>query len=451
MSIEKTILSNLVHNEEYTRKVINFLEEDYFSDASEKSVFTLIKNYFNTHNSNPNKTILAIDLENLELQTEDYRNSTQLITDISSVIDKKGEAWLLAATEKFCKDRGLINAIRESIAIVDTSNNVNQIPSLLTKALGISFNKNIGHDFFEDYEKRYQLYTESVQKVPFSLEYFNKITRNGFANKTLNLFLGPTNSGKSLIMCDFAASNIRNGYNVLYITMEMAEEKIAQRIDANLLDIPLKQFDDMPESVYYNSIKSLKDRYIGKLIVKEYPTGSASTTDFKNLLEELRIKKNFVPHIIYIDYMNICASARMKNTGSNSYGYQKAIAEELRGLAVEYNLPVVSCLQGNRSSMGSSDIDLTNTSDSIGGPMTADIVLGIVVTEELSENNQICIKVLKSRYGDATENNKFLIGIDRGRMKLYDVGQDEQQTLNETLDAVEVKKSIDADFFKNLD
>ena len=447
---EKLILNNLLNNEEYTRSVINFLKPEYFTTEYTRSVFTIVKDYFDRHNSNPNKTILSIDIDNSGLKGDSLLTAKKLITEITRVLDKKSESWLLKTTEDFCKQRALQNSVNEAVSVFqgETSDyTLSQIPSLLTSALGVSFNKNVGHDFMEDYVKRFSLYSESVQKVPFSLSYFNKITKGGFANKTLNIILAPTGVGKSLFMCDFAASNMRNGYNVLYITLEMSEEKIGQRIDANLLDISINDFDVLPQATYYNLIENLKKNVMGNLIIKEYPTGSASVSDFKNLLDELRIKKNFVPHIIYIDYMNICSSARMKNGTSSSYAYIKSISEELRGLGVEYNVPIVTATQTNRSGINASDIDLTNTSDSIGGPMTADLLFAVISNDELAERKQLIVKQLKSRYGDMYENNKFLIGVDKSKMKLYDVGQEYQDDLTKVIDENEIKKTIDREFF----
>ena len=436
MAIENAILGNLVFNEEYARKTIPFLKEEYFANQQDKLVFKLITEYVDKYNAFPSKEALAIDLSNKDgVSEETFKNSKELIAGLSVDAETKLE-WLLDQTEKFCQDKAIYNAIMSSIQILDDKKTVEgkgSIPKILSDALGVSFDTHIGHDFLEDFEERFDFYHRKEEKIPFDLEYFNKITKGGLPKKTLNICLAGTGVGKSLFMCHCAASNLVNGKNVLYITMEMAEEKIAERIDANLLDTPVDELALLPKDAYDKKVQRVRSKTNGKLIVKEYPTACAGSANFRHLLNELKLKKNFVPDIIYIDYLNICMSSRIKNGANvNSYTLVKAIAEELRGLAVEFNVPVVSATQTTRSGYSNSDLGLEDTSESFGLPATADFMFGIHTNEKLEGFSQIMVKQLKNRYNDPGLHRRFVIGIDRAKMRLYDVEQSAQDLTDDS-------------------
>lgn len=430
--VEDLVLSNLLHNEGYGRKVIPFLRTEYFHNKIDRVVFNTIDEYVKEYNSFPTKVALSIDIQNAKGLTED---EYKLVSEkLESLTEQPGELqWLVDQTEKFCKDKAIYNAISESIKIIDDKTGKmaqGAIPSLLESALAVSFDTHIGHDFIDDANARYDFYHRKEERIPFDLSYLNKITKDGLPRKTLNIILAGTGVGKSLAMCHFASHHISIGKNVLYVTMEMAEERIAERIDANLLNTSLDQIELLPRDVYETKIDRLKEKAIGKLIVKEYPTSSAGSSNFRHLLNELRLKKKFVPDIIYIDYLNICASSRLKQGANvNSYTYIKSIAEELRGLAVEFNVPIVSATQTTRSGFTNSDIGLEDTSESFGLPATADFMIAMVSTDELQQLNQIMFKQLKNRYTDLNKLKRFVVGVDKSKMKLYDVEQSAQQDI----------------------
>ena len=433
--IELTILRNLIFNEEYSRKVIPFIEPDYFEERKEKVIFEEITSFIIKYDSAVTIEALNIEVENRTDLTDTELNE---IRDINRSLDDSPVDfhWLTDTTEKWCRDRAIYLALMESIQLADGKDDKkgrDAIPSILSDALAVSFDNNIGHDYLLNYEERYEYYHKKEDKIEFDLEYFNKITKGGLPNKTLNIALAGTGVGKSLFMCHHASSVLLQGRNVLYITMEMAEEKIAERIDANLLNIPIQDLTDLPKPMFDKKVTNLSKKTQGQLIIKEYPTASAHSGHFKTLLNELSLKKSFRPDIIFVDYLNICASSRYKaNSGVNSYSYIKAIAEELRGLAVEANVPIVSATQTTRSGFASSDVDLTDTSESFGLPATADLMFALISTEELEELNQIMVKQLKNRYNDPTIFKRFIIGIDRSKMRLYDV---EQKAQNDILDS----------------
>ena len=432
--IETTILRNLVFNEDYSRKVIPFIQPDYFEQKSEKVIFEEITQFIVKYGSAITVEALNIEVENRTDLTEDQikeiREINKNLNDFP--VDKQ---WLLDTTERWCRDRAIYLALMESIHIADgndSKKNRDAIPSILSDALAVSFDNNIGHDYLNNYEERYEYYHRKEDKIEFDLEYFNKITKGGLPNKTLNIALAGTGVGKSLFMCHVASSVLLQGRNVLYITMEMAEEKIAERIDANLLNVPIQDIGDLPKQMFETKVTNISKKTQGTLIIKEYPTASAHSGHFKSLLNELALKKSFRPDIIFIDYLNICASSRYKgNLSVNSYSYIKAIAEELRGLAVEFNVPIVSATQTTRSGYGSSDVELTDTSESFGLPATADLMFALISTEELEELGQILVKQLKNRYNDPTIHKRFVVGIDRAKMRLYDC---EQSAQNDILD-----------------
>ena len=433
--IETTILRNLIHNEEYSRKVIPFIEPTYFEQRTEKVIFEEIAQFIVKYGSAITTEALNIEVENRTDLNEGEIKETRDICDSFNdfPVDQQ---WLLDTTEKWCRDRAIYLALMESIHIADgndSKKNRDAIPSILSDALAVSFDNNIGHDYLQNYEERYEYYHKKEDKIPFDLEYFNKITKGGLPNKTLNVALAGTGVGKSLFMCHVASSVLLQGRNVLYITMEMAEEKIAERIDANLLNVPIQDLADLPRKTFENKVTSISKKTQGSLIIKEYPTASAHSGHLKALLNELALKKSFKPDIIFIDYLNICASSRYKSGMSvNSYSYIKAIAEELRGLAVEANVPIVSATQTTRSGYSSSDVDLTDTSESFGLPATADLMFALISTEELEQLNQIMVKQLKNRYNDPTVFKRFIVGIDRAKMRLYDC---EQSAQNDILDS----------------
>jgi replicative DNA helicase len=431
MQIEKVILKNLLKNESYTRRVLPFLKSEYFTNEVDRNIFNEIRDFTIKYNNLPTADALKIEVDSLRNLTADQaRDANTLITDLQKdTVDTNAE-WLTDSTEKFCQEKAIYNAIMQSIDIMNNKGGAltkGAIPDLLTQALAISFDPNVGHDYLEDFEERYEYYHRVEHKIPFDLDFFNKITKNGFSKKTLNIFLAGTGVGKSLTMCHIAAAALAQGKNVLYITLELAEEEVAKRIDANLMNITIDDLLQLPQDLYMKKAAVLKNKSQGKLIVKEYPTASASTLHFKALLNELHLKKSFQPDIIFIDYLNICASARIKPGGNvNSYTYIKAIAEELRGLAVEFEVPVVSATQTNRTGFTSTDVGLEDTSESFGLPATADFMAALISTEQLQELNQIMVKQLKNRYADPSTNKRFVVGIDRAKMKLYDVEQSAQ-------------------------
>ena len=433
--IEKVILRNLVYNEEYLRKVLPFIEPDYFNDRNERVVFEHITKYAAEYNSLITKEVLQIEIEDRRDITQDeVKNIYGTINELEDI--ECDFEWLSDTTEKWCRDRAIYLALMESIKIADGQDdkkNRDAIPTILSDALSVSFNRNVGHDYLEDYEERYELYNKKESRIQFDLEYFNKITKGGLPNKTLNIALAGTGVGKSLFMCHHASAVLLEGKNVLYITLEMAEEKIAERIDANLLNVNIQEIVDLPKPIFEGKVTNLAKKTQGSLIIKEYPTASAHSGHFKALLNELALKKSFKPDIIFIDYLNICASSRYRaGSNVNSYSYIKAIAEELRGLAVEANVPIVSATQTTRSGYGSSDVDLTDTSESFGLPATADLMFALISTEELEALGQIMVKQLKNRYNDPTYNRRFVIGVDRTKMRLYDC---EQQAQDDLLDS----------------
>ena len=424
--LEITLLKNLIHNDDYARKVIPFIKLEYFEMRSEMILCQEIIDFIAKYNKCPTQEILDIEIQNRDDLTEtEYKE----IREINQTLDKveTNTEWLVDATEKWCRDRAIYLALMSSIKIADGQDNNkgrDAIPHILSDALAVSFDNHVGHDYLEDYEARYESYHKKEEKIPFDLEFFDKITKGGVPNKTLNIALAGTGVGKSLFMCHFASSVLLQGKNVLYITLEMAEEKIAERIDANLLDVNIRDLTDLPRVIFENKVTKLAEKTQGQLIIKEYPTASAHAGHFKTLLNELTLKKSFKPDIIFVDYLNICASSRYSKLGNvNSYSYIKAIAEDLRGLAVEYNVPIISATQTTRSGFGSSDIDLTDTSESFGLPATADLMFALISTDELEGLNQIMVKQLKNRYNDPTINKRFVLGIDRAKMRLYDCEQ----------------------------
>ena len=430
--IEKTILSHLVFNEAYARKTLPFLKEEYFQNVSDKTIYRLIDEYVKKYNSTPTKEVLQIELKNIDGLSENiFKDSKRMIEDLQ--IDATEIKWLLDSTEKFCQDKAIYNAIMASIKILDDksgSSSTGAIPTLLSDALGVSFDVSIGHDYFANADDRFDFYHRKEEHIPFDLDFLNKITKGGLVRKTLNIALAGTGVGKSLFMCHCASFNLTQGKNVLYITMEMAEEKIAERIDANLLNVTIDELTSLTKDAYDKKISRVKEKTVGKLIVKEYPTASAGSAHFRHLINELRIKRNFVPDIVYIDYLNICSSSRIKSGSNvNSYTYIKAIAEELRGLAVEFNVPVVSATQTTRGGYGNSDVELTDTSESFGLPATADLMFALISTEELEDLNQLMIKQLKNRYNDPTIHRRFVVGIDRAKMRLYNAEDSAQDAI----------------------
>ncbi len=430
--IEQNILSGVLYNEEYARSVLPFLSLNYFRDDGQRIVLGLIQNYIEKYNKTPSVEALAIDLTNKDgLSQKAFESAKDALSAVAKPeVDME---WLKDQTEQFCKDRAIYNAIRDSMSILEDKDGTQargNIPKLLQDALGVSFDTSVGHDYLDDFEHRFDFYHRREERIPFDLEYMNKITKGGLPRKTLNIILAGTGVGKSLAMCHFAATNLMHGKNVLYITLEMAEEKIAQRIDANLLDVTVDELEELPRDAFEKKIERVRAKTMGRLVVKEFPTSAAHAGHFRHLLNELRIKKKFVPDVIYIDYLNICASSRMKMGASvNSYTYIKSIAEEFRGLAVEFNVPVVSATQTTRGGYDNSDVGLTDTSESFGLPATADIMFALVATEELNALGQLMVKQLKNRYGDLSHNTRFTVGVDRSKFRLYDVEQSAQEDL----------------------
>lgn len=432
--MEKIILKNLVKNEDYTRKVLPFLKEEYFSSKPERIVFNNINSFVSKYNALPTKDAIDLLLENQKgISEEEYKNSCRIVSDIYNNNDREDIQWLSDNTEKFCKDKALHLAILSSINILDgKEQNLSEtaIPEILSNALAVSFDTRVGHDFMEDSESRFDYYNKTEKRIPFDLDYFNMVTGGGTPTKTLNIIMAGTGCGKSLFLCHHAASCLLNNLNVLYITMEMAEERIAERIDANLLDIPVQDLRNLPRSTYAKKMDEVRSKCTGRLIIKEYPTGDASANHFRILIRELETKKKFKPDVIFIDYLNICSSARIKNTANtNSYHYIKSIAEELRALAVQFDVPVFSATQVNRTGFASSDIGLEDTSESFGLPATADFFAALIRTDELDDANQLMVKQLKNRYNSTAVNRKFVIGVEFGKMKLFDVDQEDQPVM----------------------
>ena len=435
LTIEQTILKNLIQNDEFIRKTLPFIKEEFFQERQEQFIFREIKEYFMKYSASPTSEALLITID------EKDNIDSQLMGDISNLLKIVGDDtektpydWLLDTSEEWCKDRAIYNGVMDSIEIIrDESRSKGDIPEILKDALSTSFDSNIGHDFLEDYESRFDFYHTEEEKIPFDLEMMNKITKGGLPNKSLNICMAGTGVGKSLFMCHMASSCLLQGKNVLYVTMEMAEEKIAERIDANLLDISLNDLQDLPKEMYDRKIKRVRDKTKGKLIIKEYPTASAHVGHLRHLLQELNLKKDFIPDMVFIDYLNICASSRVRPGGQvNTYSYVKSIAEEMRGLAVEFDVPIMSATQTNRTGFVSTDIGLEDTSESFGLPATADFMFAVISTEELQELDQIMIKQLKNRYNDPTYNRRFVLGVDRAKMRLYDCEQSAQDELIDT-------------------
>ena len=435
MNLEVTILSNLIHHEEYARKVLPFLKSDYFTSTPLKIIFLEVHEYISQYNALPSLNAIGIECqERTDLTEEQFKDITVVLENLT---DEKSEFdWIVDTTEKWCQERAIYLSLMESVKIADgqdSKRDKGAIPQILSDALGVSFDQNVGHDYLKDSDERYDFYHKKEDKIPFDLEFFNKITKGGLPNKTLNIALAGTGVGKSLFMCHVASSCLLQDKNVLYITMEMAEEKIAERIDANLLNVGIQDIVDLPKPMFSTKVNNITKKTMGSLVIKEYPTASAHSGHFKALLTELSLKKSFKPDIIFVDYLNICASSRYRaNANVNSYSYIKAIAEELRGLAVETNVPIVSATQTTRSGYGSSDVELTDTSESFGLPATADLMFALISTEELEGLNQILVKQLKNRYNDPTIYKRFVIGIDRAKMRLYDCEQSAQNDLIDT-------------------
>ena len=427
--IEYQILQGLVNDEDYTRQVMPFVKEEYFNQPDQKLVFKVIGQYFEKYNALPAPEALLIEINSVG--GFDEKTVKSAVDIVSSFEGKEVDEWLIDQTETFCQDKAIYNAIMSGINIIEKDpDGKGQLPGLLQEALQVSFDNSVGHDFIEDADNRYDFYHQAEVRVPWDIDLLNKITKGGIPNKTLNIVMAGTGVGKSLFMCHMAAANVLEGKNVLYITMEMAEERIAERIDANLLDVTMEELNIIPKTAYEKKMNRLKDRCTGKLVIKEYPTASANSNHFRHLLQELRTKKNFKPDVIYIDYLNICASFRIRGgANAGSYAIVKAIAEELRGLAVEFNVPIISATQTNRSGFSSSDIGLEDTSESFGLPATADFMLAISQTEELDQLNQYMVKQLKNRYADPSFHRRFVVGVDKSKMRLFDVEQSAQKEI----------------------
>ena len=438
MKLEQTILKNLIYNEEYLRKVLPFLKSEYFTDRSDKTLYDEIASFTETYNSTPTVEALVLAVkERRNLSDEEVEKCESYLQEIEKTKGEESKVqWLVDKTEQFCQEKAIYNAVLGSISILDGKDKTNDkgsIPKILSDALAISFDNSVGHDYLENSDERYDFYHRKEERIPFDLEFFNKITKGGLPNKTLNIALAGTGVGKSLFMCHVAAGCMVQGKNVLYITMEMSEEKIAERIDANLLNVTIDDLVSLPKDLYDKKINKLREKTVGKLIIKEYPTASASSIHFRTLLNELNLKKSFVPNIIFIDYLNICCSSRIKaGANINSYTYVKSIAEELRGLAVEFGVPIVSATQTTRGGFTSSDPGLEDTSESFGLPATADLMFALISSEELEEMGQIMVKQLKNRYNDPTHFKRFTLGIDRSKMRLYDIEQSSQDGITDS-------------------
>jgi len=435
MTIEKTIFSNLIFNEDYARRVLPFIRGEYFQDKTDRIIFEEIYNFMDKYKSMATKETLSIELDNRkDLNGTEFQKVVEVIESLKEAeVDMQ---WLVNTTEKFCKDKAVYNAILNGINIIegkDKEHTQEAIPSILSEALAVGFDQNIGHDYIENADERFEFYHKKEEKLEFDLEYFNKITKGGLPNKTLNIALAGTGVGKSLFMCHMAAATLMQGKNVLYITMEMAEERIAERIDANLMNISMDDLHNLPKKMFESKVEKINSKTNGRLVIKEYPTASAHSGHFRSLIKELQLKKSFMPDIIFIDYLNICSSSRFKGNASvGSYFYIKAIAEELRGLAVETNLPIMSATQTTRGGFANSDVGLEDTSESFGLPATADLMFALISTEELEGLNQLMIKQLKNRYNDLGTNKRFVVGIDRSKMKLYDCEQEAQSDINDS-------------------
>jgi len=434
INIEQVVLRNLLTNEKYTRKALPFIKPEYFEGVYKK-LYIEIGKYVATYNRLPTAEPFKIAVDEANLSDEQYAHAIEIMPTIFSK-EQVDEEWLLESTEKWCQDKAVFNAIMEGISIIDGKHETltkNALPDILSKALSVSFDTNIGHDYIENAMDRFDFYHTEESRIPFDLEMLNKITKGGCPNKTLNVALAGTGVGKSLYMCHLAAANISGGLNVLYITAEMSEERISERIDANLMDVPIDQLENLSKDMFSEKIARIKRQTQGKLIVKEYPTGQANANHFRALLNELKLKKSFKADVIYIDYLNICASSRMKMGGAtNSYTYIKSIAEELRGLAVEFDLPIWTATQTTRSGYGNSDVGLEDTSESFGLPATADLMIALVSTEELEQQGQLAVKQLKNRYNDVSSDKRFVLGIDRSKMRLFDVEESEQTLVNDS-------------------
>ena len=440
--IENTILGSLFYKEDYTRKVLPFIKEEYFGNRVEQLLFGEVFKFVEKYNNLPTKDAILIELNSRrDINEEELQHLKDYVVAVED--SEADEQWLLETTEKFCKDRAVHNAVLEGIKILDNKDKKQTpeaIPHILSEALAVSFDKSVGHDYIEDAEARFKFYHTKEKRYQFDLDYMNRITKGGVPSKTLNIALAGTGVGKSLFMCHVASSYLLQGLNVLYITLEMAEERIAERIDANLLDVTMEDLHDMPKQLYDGKIKKLREKTQGQLIVKEYPTASAHAGHFKSLINELALKKSFRPDVIFIDYLNICASSRFKGGNISSYFYIKAIAEELRGLAVEQNVPIFSATQTTRTGFVSTDIGLEDTSESFGLPATADFMFALMSNEELEQLGQMKVKQLKNRYNDPSVNRAFIIGVDRAKMRLYDV----QQASQNIVDSGQVEEKEDA-------
>ena len=440
--IENTILASLFYNEDYTRKVLPFIKEEYFSNRVEQLLFGEVFTFVEKYNNLPTKDAILIELNSRrDINEEELQHLKDYVVAIENT--ESDDQWLLETTEKFCKDRAVHNAVLAGIKILDNKDKKQSpeaIPHILSEALSVSFDKSVGHDYIEDAEARFKFYHTKEKRYQFDLDYMNRITKGGVPSKTLNIALAGTGVGKSLFMCHVASSYLLQGLNVLYITLEMAEERIAERIDANLLDVTMEDLHDMPQQLYDGKIKKLREKTQGQLIIKEYPTASAHSGHFKSLINELALKKSFKPDVIFIDYLNICASARFKGGNISSYFYIKAIAEELRGLAVEANVPIFSATQTTRTGYVSTDLGLEDTSESFGLPATADFMFALMSNEELEQLGQMKVKQLKNRYNDPSVNRAFIIGVDRAKMRLYDV----QQASQNIVDSGQVEEKEDA-------
>ena len=429
--LEQTILKNLITDEEYTRKVLPYIKSEFFSERDEEFLFKQIKEYFLKYKSIPTPEALIIDIDEQDnVDAQLLQDTMILVGEIKSDTANTPKEWLIDSTEEWCKDRAVYNGVMSSIEIIQSDGSKGEIPDILRDALAVSFDTNIGHDFLDDWEPRYDFYHTEEERVPFDLDLMNKITKGGMPNKTLNICMAGTGVGKSLFMCHVAASCLVQGKNVLYVTLEMAEEKIAERIDANLLDVSLNDLQDLPKAMYKKKIKRVQEKTKGKLIVKEYPTAAAHSGHVRHLLQELDLKRSFKPDIIFVDYLNICASFRIRpGSNMNTYTYVKAIAEEFRGLAVEFNVPIMSATQTNRAGFVSTDIGLEDTAESFGLPATADFMFALISTEDLQELDQIMVKQLKNRYNDPTYHRRFVLGVDRAKMRLFDCEQSAQDEL----------------------
>lgn len=435
LRIEELVLQNLLHDDKFIRNISPYLRDEYFGEFHHRTLFKLIGKYFLKYNERPTVAALQIEIDESGADGDVYEKCIETLKRVSKRDDVDYD-WLVEKTEKFCQDKAVYNAIMESIKILDKKSNKDKgsIPAVLQEALGVSFDSSIGHDFLECGEQRYEFYHQHEERLEFDIDFFNTITRGGLPRKTLNVILASTGVGKTLMMAHMAAANLMAGKNVLYITLEMAEERISERVDSNLMGVPLNQLEDLPREIYTTKLDRLKCKTQGKLIIKEYPTSTVGAGHFRHLLNELKTKKKFIPDVIYIDYINLCISSRLKmGSNVNSYTYIKSIAEELRGLAVEFNLPIISATQSNRDGANNSDVDLTNTSESWGLPATVDFMVAAIVTEELEQRGQVLIKQLKNRYGDPSLHKRFIVGMDRSRMKLYNVEASAQEGIHKDI------------------